>query len=586
MRACAAFPHMKHVVERRRAGAVGLAVIAFVANATWAAAEPAVRVKGSARIEAAAEATAEQTIVSGTLVDDTGRPVGEAVLTVRGLDAAGARVELPAAVACPSGAAAGLRRAGGELRLRTDLSGRFCAKLPASAASALQLEYQDERRLLDSAERRVAIELVRRAVELEFVRTGSILDLDREQQRIEIVARTPSALASDPEPMSLVLSAATATGETLLAQASCALGASSTFTFASSKIPSPGPLELLVRFAGTSSLQRAEARVRLLAGTRVRLALAQQPERADPTDGVLVDVALGSAAGAVAAGSVEARLGRQTVGIGKVQNGAARVVARFPRPGPNATLELHYLPSEPWWMPAEPLRVNVELAPRSSYTSLLWLSAFALLALWLIGGWRRPRSAPRNAPVDGGREKPAAAAVVLVEGDERVHGWRGSVHDAHDDAPVPGAVLTIVTAGVERRVLARATAGDDGTFELPSVDDPGVLFIASAPWHSELSCPAPPHGRIRVDLMSRRRNVLARLVRWAERRGPMGRGQGEPTPHDVEQHARRARRQEIADWASAVENTAFGVAPVDDKLEGDVLKREPPDREESPPRER
>jgi hypothetical protein len=76
-------------------------------------------------------------------------------------------------------------------------------------------------------------------------------------------------------------------------------------------------------------------------------------------------------------------------------------------------------------------------------------------------------------------------------------------------------------------------------------------------------------------LVSRRRHLLARLVRWAERRGPLGRG--EPTPADVAAQARRAKRGDVAEWASAVEAAAFGSAAVDEGAEREVLRQEPPD---------
>jgi hypothetical protein len=57
----------------------------------------------------------------------------------------------------------------------------------------------------------------------------------------------------------------------------------------------------------------------------------------------------------------------------------------------------------------------------------------------------------------------------------------------------------------------------------------------------------------------------------------MGKGVGEPTPAEVVRQARRSKRPDVAEWADAVEQAAFGPAPVDDELESEVLTREPDD---------
>jgi hypothetical protein len=346
--------------------------------------------------------------------------------------------------------------------------------------------------------------------------------------------------------------------------------------FATSKLAGPGPVELSLRFAGNASLQPAEARRRVLATTRVRLALSRAPAAADPTDGLVLDVALGSAAGAVDAGSVEARLDGKTVGIAPVERGAARVVAQFPRRGPSARLELRYLPTEPWWRPGDALVVDVALLAQNRWLSLAWLAALGALALWLLGGWRRPERSER-APSAADDARAPMAGVHVVKRDDGYIGWRGVVRDAHDELPVEGALVSLVGSAPERRVHARAVADSAGRFELWTTAEGELALLVTARLHSDFTCPAPPHGELRVDLVSRRRHVLGRLVRWAERRGPFGRGRAEPTPGDVKRHGRRARKDDIVEWASAVEAAAYGPGAVDEKIEHDVNHKEPAD---------
>jgi len=159
------------------------------------------------------------------------------------------------------------------------------------------------------------------------------------------------------------------------------------------------------------------------------------------------------------------------------------------------------------------------------------------------------------------------------------------VRDAHDERPIAGAVVALVSRAPEARLIARVLADEEGRFELGDAA-PGELELAvSAAWHSDFSCRAPPHGELRVELVSRRRYLVGRLVRWAERRGPLSRTRAEPTPGDVKRHGRRAHRDEVVGWANAVEAAAFGPDPVDETIERDVTGREPPERVESEPRE-
>jgi hypothetical protein len=557
---------------------LGLALLGIVLTlAEPLRADPGLRVRGGVRFEASATVAGGRTLLVGTLVDDTGRPVSEGLVRVRGMSATGSQVGLPRPDACAGSNEAGTLGPGadsGTPSLRSDSAGRFCVTFTTEART-LELRYHDPRGLLDEATQALVAEPTRQGVELRFVPSLTTLDLERELQRVEVSVRSPSPLFPGSAPLPIALYAVSARGDELLAQGTCPTGASTALTFASSRIKAPGPLELAARFGGSDDLQPAEARIRLVATTRVRLALSRTPERADPTDGIALDVALASPIGAVSTGSVEARLAGHTVGIARVDRGSAQVVARFARRGSHAELELRYLPSEPWWVPGQPLSVTAELAPRGRVGSWLWLVAITALGLWLVRGWRRPPRAPRAPPtLTEGRRAPAAA-VVVVEANESFRGWSGTVNDAHEATPIAGAEISLF--GPKRVLLARTTSDALGNFELSSTEGADLVFSASSRWHSEFTCPAPPLGRLRVDLVSRRRNLLLRLVRWAERRGPMGRGLGEPTPAEVVRQARRSKRPDVAEWAGAVEDAAFGPAPVDDRVESEVLTREPPD---------
>jgi hypothetical protein len=541
-------------------------------------ATPVIHVRGAARVSASATALEGTVLVTGTVSDDTGRPVGGALLTARALGADENSVPLPAASACPSQARGGMAPGGTrpEQTLRADGSGRFCALFATDRASQIVLAFSDARGLIDASEQRLVVDHSRRGVELRFAPTTATFDLERETQRLQVSTRVATPLPGTSAPLPIAAYAVTRSGEVLVAQGACPADGATELEVASNRLSGPGPVELVLRFAGNGSLQPAEARRRVLATARVRLELGRAPAPADPTEGIPFDVAVAATAGAVDGGSVEARLGSQTVGLAKVERGAARLVAHFPRRADSAKIELRYLAAEPWWRPGDSLMVEVKLLSRARWVSLGWVAALAAIALWLLWGFRRPARRVEAAGSVGPRAP--VAGVHLVRREDGHFGWRGVVRDAHDETPIAGATVALVAPAPERTVNARVVTDEAGVFELAGGAIGDLELAVSAPWHSDFTCRAPPHGELRIDLVSRRRHLVGRLVRWADRRAPAARDRAEPTPGDVKRYGRRASRDEVVAWAGAVEHAAFGPEAVDETIEREVIGREPADR--------
>ncbi|HEX6272556.1 MAG TPA: hypothetical protein VFZ53_05940 [Polyangiaceae bacterium] len=581
----------------RRSSRALVLLVSFVLSAVTraGAAEPVLRIRGQAIIDATAGWLDGHLIVSGSLRDDTGRPLAGAVLTLhaRGSDAKPA--ELPAGVPCSPLAEADKVPQGGptERSLRTDRSGRFCVDFAAEPEGRfggapeppvdVELRYADGRGLFDAAARRIAVERNRRGVELRFVEPPAAIDLDAPHARVEIGARAEPAVPSGGATLPIVLYARSEERERVVAQVACRLGGTAVLSVPTSELGAPGPLDLVARFAGTESFQPAETARRVSRVARVALSLGRPAEPSDPESGVTLDLAVGSSRGAVASGSVEARLQGETVGIAKVESGTARVVARFARRAEkSASLTLHYLPSEPWWIASSPLRVEVTLAPRSHWGSLAWLLGFVAIAAGLLRSWRRPARAQRET--SSAAPKPRTAAVVVVEADEESAGWRGVVRDAHDETPVGAAEVAVVAEEPEgSRVVARTATSASGEFELPDVTTSAeTRFVITARWHATLRVKPPPHGRLEIDLVTRRRQLVARFVAWAARDGHGMKGRSEPTPGDVREAGKRVRRPDVVAWANAVETAAYGPEPVDEPVERRVLDQEPPERSRPP----
>ncbi len=533
-------------------------------------------------MSAAASSLEGALLVAGSVSDDTGRPVSGALLTARALAADASPVSLPAPTACPNqpSGASGPGSTRPEQTLRADANGRFCAMFATDRVSHIVLAFSDARGLIDASEQRVPVDHSRRGVELRFAPAAASFELERDQQRLQVSTRVAAPLPGSAAPLPLAVYAVTPSGEVLVAQGACPADGAAELDVPSNRLPGPGPVELALRFAGSPSLQPAEARRRVLATALVRLELSRAPAPADPTDGIPFDVGVGSAAGAVEGGSIEARLDGQTVGLAKVERGAARLVAQFPRRADSARLELRYLAAEPWWRPGDPLTVEVKLLSRAKWVSLGWVSALAAIALWLLWGFRRPTQKGGASAAPGPRAP--VAGVHLVRREDGEPGWRGSVRDAHDERPIPGASVALVTPAPERSVVTHVVTDDRGAFHLAASSLGELELAVSAPWHSDFTCRAPPHGELRIDLVSRRRHLVGRLVRWADHRAPSARDRAEPTPGDVKRYGRRASRDEVVEWAGAVERAAFGPEAVDEALERDVIRREPAEVDPSP----
>ena len=568
---------------RRRLALLALLLFALAAPAN--AAEPLLRVRGQAAIDLAAGWLDGHLIVSGSLRDDTGRPLAGVTLTLVARGPLGNPASLPPGTPCSPLAEADKVPQGTpeERSLRTDRAGRFCVDFEGDAPVDVELRFTDARGLFDPVARRIAVDRNRRGVELRFVDPPSAIDLDEASARFEVGMRAEPPVASSVPTLPLVLYARSENKERLLSQLPCRLGSTAVFSLPTADLGVPGPVDLIARFAGTDSFQPAETVRRVSRTARVTLSLGRSPEPGDPESGITLDLAVGSSRGAVGSGSVEARLAGATVGIAKVESGTARVVARFTRkPEKTVELTLHYLPSEPWWAASAPLGVEVTLAPRSHWGSVAWLLGFLGITVWLLKSWQRPARSPRATL--SGVPKARAASVIVVEADAGAAGWRGVVRDTHDEAPIRDALVAIVAEEPEgARTLARTITNDEGLFELPDVTAEGeTRFVVSARWHATLKVKLPPHGRLEVDLVTRRRQLVARFVAWAAREGHGAKGRSEPTPGDVRQAARRVRRPDVIEWANAVEQAAYGPEPVDEPAESRVLEREPPERSQPP----
>ena len=240
-------------------------------------------------------------------------------------------------------------------------------------------------------------------------------------------------------------------------------------------------------------------------------------------------------------------------------DGASRLNVRFDAPrAREVEIAIRYVPQDPWWLSTKETKLRVRLRPPSWWWRLSWILPLGLVGLALARAWRRPQPASVPAP----RKPPGKAVIEVLQSSPDRTTWRGSVIDAHDGAAIAGALMEISTARLDGTLEAyRTHTAADGTFVLKSsqpLDSEGCRLSVSAPTHTSLVQRLPPAGELKVAMVSRRRNALNELVRWAKRSGRSWSAGQDVTPGEVARLAKQREESALRAWAEAVENAAYG----------------------------
>jgi len=176
-----------------------------------------------------------------------------------------------------------------------------------------------------------------------------------------------------------------------------------------------------------------------------------------------------------------------------------------------------------------------------------------------------------KTPVPTGR-----AGIDVVRAQAGQTAYRGSVVDAHDGTVIARARLVVIAPAFQGDgVIARATTDEGGAFVLDAKHQNDARLVIEAPAHSKYEQALPLPGVLRIALVTRRRTLLERLVRWAQRAGSPFDAPPEPTPGHVRRAAFRAQDDEVEQWARGVESAAYGPATVDEQLESQLVAGEP-----------
>jgi hypothetical protein len=550
-------------LERNTMSTLGLgaavSALAFFATVAGSAAAvepapPVLKVSGKATFVSEARASSDGFEVRATLSDEVGRPLPGAEIRARA-----ATVETNATLhRCgdPRG------EAGAELLLTTDKSGRVCITVTGMPSGTVELGFQDARGYLERANRVVRLpDDVATSFELGFDPPVTTLLLDQPIQELGVVARALGN-AAPPVAAELVLALSADGREREIGRAALdGLGEVHRLSIVSASFGEPGPARLVARLRTRDGNELAQASTAVMRTASVALHVGSEAGGIEP--GATLQVHAASVLGPAPSGVIEARSRGLSVAAAHVQNGTAMLnLPTAPAALLGGSLTLEYVGEGAGWLSGPPLELRVQPASPSYARYALWIVAAALAALAVVLGWRRP---PRARPAATTLPPRARASVELLETFGSGGGYRGFVRDAHEGSGISPAVLTFIGPGSHGPVLLQARTSSDGAFEVSAAAfPPGTLVEVAAPFHATLRALLPVPGVLELSLVSRRRALLDRLVRWAEQRGKPWTGpSGDPTPAQIIEAAAGEGEPQVERWARGLEHLAFGPTPPD-----------------------
>lgn len=541
---------------------------ALIVWGTWAgigsaaAAEPSpptLKVSGKTAFTSEARATDDGFELHATLSDEVGRPLPSSEVRVR------TSSDAPSATLHRCGNSRG--DAGGELLITTDKAGKLCVNVTGMPSGSIELSYQDARGYFERTSRLIPLpQSVASTFELGFDPPPGVLSLDQPVQGLGIVVRSVNG-ATLPGAAELLLSMSADGAERELSRIALdSLGDAQRLSIVSASFGEPGPMRLIAKLRGHDATELASATIPVLRTATVALHMADEAAaHVEPGSALVVHAA--SALGPAPSGVVEARSRGLSIAAAPVKAGVATLtLPAAPATLLGGSLTLEYVGAGTGWLSGPPLEVRVQPPPPSYGRYALWTAAAALAALAVVLGWRRP---PRLRPAANTVPPRPRASVEVLETFGVGGGYRGLVRDAHEGTPVSPAVVSFIgpgAQGAQGLVLAQARTNGEGAFEVPAGTSfpSGTVIEVMAPFHATLRAALPVPGVVELSLTSRRRALLERLVRWAERRGkPWNRAAGEPTPAQLVEVATSEGEPRVGDWARRVEHLAFGAVPPD-----------------------
>ncbi|MFO0614043.1 MAG: carboxypeptidase regulatory-like domain-containing protein [Polyangiaceae bacterium] len=571
---------------RRARALVGWVCALVIASVSMSALAFPVRVRGATHIDLLATDGASGSVVRGEITDDAGASVSKVSIHIAAFDASGNPVRLDPPLPCDRPRATVPKSDATGWVVESDDRGAFCVKRAKSSSGlTFKVRFAGNSFLDPAEEATESVPDSERRVRtiLRFDAPPTEIDLDREETTVSVslkLDRLDAEKLSGSGPVKrdgLVIAFTDESGADIGTSTTSGDGRAR-FTLPPAKMGTPGNGELRAKFAGNNDLAPASTTIYVTRTASVRL----QPESTlggEPESGIPLTVKVKSDHGTVDSGLVEALLDKESVGSASVKDGTARLTVTFAagRRG-SASLSLRYVPQTPWWRAAKPLDFSIPVKGPSPWRHIVLGLLVALLTAWIVAKWRR---APRQAKPESNAAPPPSGRpeILVVERPSGLRGWKGIVTDAHDGSPIEHAHLSVIVPSPDGsfgpRVLAETHSDNMGAFAIELDPVEGARLVVDGDLHAEHEQALPPPSVLRVALVTRRRALLDRLVRWAKARGGSYDSTREPTPGHVRRVANRAQATEIESWARQLERAAFGDAPVTRGVDTEVQQLEP-----------
>jgi len=510
-----------------------------------------------------------QLTVRGRLLDDVGAPLADAAIEL-------ARPSGAAVLTAPCGSRDPHGRSG---TIRTDATGEICVGIPkANATGSLTLRFRGDPLHLP-AQGELSLESRAAELELSFDSPSLELSLDQPEQRLRLELSGDGAAAGGLPAIALQLEDAGRLHPLPTRDWSRA-GNSLSFSVDSAQLGAPGPARLLAQVTGSAG-PSAQAETVALRSASVRLESAALSRGADALE---LRITAQSRAGVPSSGWVDVSQGERSLASSPLVSGVANLQVPLTDTAPARWLA-RYHSDDPWWQPGEPLPIDSPSPAALEPARWPWLVLLAPVGYVCVRalqrpGFRKPRRAARRAPA------PAPGPALRSEGGAAPFGWSGTLTDAHDGRPIPGARVTASLPSLREEMPAVSDVSDaHGHYALPPLPEPipeGAQLSVTSRLHSDFQRPLPPQGRVDVTLTSRRRALLGRLVRWARAAGPPWHRTTEPTPGEIANVAVRRGELDTARWAEGVQAAAFDHSEVDREKEAALQAVEPAWQNEPP----
>ncbi len=548
-----------------------------------AAADPIrIQVRGAAQLRVQAWTENDGFAVRGELTDDVGGPIALAQLTLRAFAENGSPISVLTLTTCDARTARGAKITESVV---TDERGAICVRARGVSAATITVRY-DGNETFDGGEVRTTVESAQgplASVSLRFEPAIETIDLERETVPVSGSLRIgkTDGPAAPPKREGLAVVLEDERGTTL-AETKTGGDGRARFDVPVKALAGPGPGQLRLRFAGDAGLAKASATQPVVRQAEAKLSLVRQPSGAADEE-ILIEVDVISGRGPVTGGVVEALRDGVSVGAASVSDGRSRLLAAVgTERSTTVSVVLRYVPASPWFRPGPELTVNVEISGTGIWKQLIVTLLVTGVAAWVVAGWRRAKPKPRGEE-DAAAPPPSGRPGVQVIGRApSAGGWRGVVVDAHEGTPVQGATLSIVVPSFQGDgVIARAIADEHGAFSFEPTNVRDGRLLVRAELHSTYEQALPQPSALHVALITRRRALLDRLVRWARNQGSPFDAPAEPTPGHIRRVAGRLQMQEgerwvpVDAWAQQVESVAYGPEPVRADQEAAVRAAEP-----------